>query len=139
MAYQPIKYSLSAIFPSSQPKWAQNRRRFTRDKSARNETDSSKVRSYPDFRSCRKSVWGGGGERICAAAATVEFSSSFFVIKSITLFSFAKNSSNQRSQGFDLSLSALISWFLQSIIGFLNNNNLHAIISILLIINLHRV
>ncbi len=29
----------------------------------------------------------------------------------------------------DLSLSALISWFMKSIIGFLNNYNLHAIIS----------
>jgi hypothetical protein len=37
----------------------------------------------------------------------------------------------------DLSLSALISWFMKSIIGFLSNSNLHAIISILLIINLH--
>jgi hypothetical protein len=39
----------------------------------------------------------------------------------------------------DLSLSALISWFMISVIGFLNKTNLHAIISTLLIINLHRV
>jgi hypothetical protein len=40
----------------------------------------------------------------------------------------------------DLSLSALISWFMNSIIGFLNNSYLHAIISTLLvIINLHWV
>ncbi len=37
----------------------------------------------------------------------------------------------------DLSLAALISWFMKSIIGFLNNSNLHAIFSPLLIINLH--
>ncbi len=36
----------------------------------------------------------------------------------------------------DLSLSTPISWFMKSIIGFLNNSNLHAIISTLLIINL---
>ncbi len=42
-----------------------------------------------------------------------------------------------RSQVIDLFLSALISWFIKSIIGFLNNSNLHAIISTLLIINLH--
>jgi hypothetical protein len=36
----------------------------------------------------------------------------------------------------DLSLAALISWIMKSIIGFLNNSNLHAIISTLLIINL---
>ncbi len=46
---------------------------------------------------------------------------------------------NCRSQVIDLSLSALISWFMISIIGLLNNSNLHAIISTLLIINLHRV
>ncbi len=39
----------------------------------------------------------------------------------------------------DLSLSALISWLMKSIIGFLNNSNLHAIISTLLIINLQWV
>jgi hypothetical protein len=39
----------------------------------------------------------------------------------------------------DLSLSALISWFMKSIIAFLNNSNLHALISTLLIINLHGV
>ncbi len=37
----------------------------------------------------------------------------------------------------DLSFSALISWFIKSSIGFLNNYSLHAIISKLLIINLH--
>jgi hypothetical protein len=40
-----------------------------------------------------------------------------------------------RSQVIDLSLSALISWFMKSIIGFLNNSNLHAIISIFTIYN----
>ncbi len=39
----------------------------------------------------------------------------------------------------DLSLSALISWFMKSIIEFLKDSNLHAIISTLLIINLHGV
>jgi hypothetical protein len=39
----------------------------------------------------------------------------------------------------DLSLSALFSLFMKLIIGFLNNYNLHAIISTLLIINLHGV
>jgi len=39
----------------------------------------------------------------------------------------------------DLSLSALISWFMKSIIGFFNNSNLHAIIYICLIINFHWV
>ncbi len=39
----------------------------------------------------------------------------------------------------DNSLSALIFWFMKSIIGFLNNYNLHAIFSTLLIINLHGV
>ncbi len=39
----------------------------------------------------------------------------------------------------DLSLSALISWFMKSIIGLLNNSNLHAIISTLLIFNLQWV
>ncbi len=39
----------------------------------------------------------------------------------------------------DLSLSALIAWFMKSITGFLNDSNLHAIISILLIINLQWV
>ncbi len=39
----------------------------------------------------------------------------------------------------DLSLSALISWFMKSIIGVLNNSNLHAIISTLLITNLQWV
>ncbi len=39
----------------------------------------------------------------------------------------------------DLSLSALIFWFMKSIIRFLNNPNLHAIISTLLIINLQWV
>jgi hypothetical protein len=38
-----------------------------------------------------------------------------------------------------LSLSALICWFMNSIIGFLNNSNLHALISTLVIINLHWV
>ncbi len=38
-----------------------------------------------------------------------------------------------------LSLSALISWFMKSIIRFLNDPNLHAIISTLLIINLQWV
>ncbi len=42
-----------------------------------------------------------------------------------------------RSQVIDLSLSALISWFMKPIIGVLNNSNFHAIISALLIINLH--
>jgi hypothetical protein len=42
-----------------------------------------------------------------------------------------------RSKVNDLSLSTLISLFMRSIIGFLNNSNLHAIISILLTINLH--
>jgi len=37
------------------------------------------------------------------------------------------------SQVTDISLSALISWFVKSIIGFLNNSNLHAIISTSLI------
>ncbi len=46
---------------------------------------------------------------------------------------------NCRSQVIDLSLSALISWFMKSIIGFLNSSNLHAMISTLLIINLHWV
>jgi hypothetical protein len=46
---------------------------------------------------------------------------------------------NCRSQVIDLSLSALISWFMKSITGFLNNSNLHAIIFTLLIINLHWV
>ncbi len=41
--------------------------------------------------------------------------------------------------GLDLSLSALISWFMKSIIEFLNNSNLHLIISKLLIINLNWV
>ncbi len=36
----------------------------------------------------------------------------------------------------DLSLSALISYFMKSIFGFLNNSDLHAIISTLLIINI---
>jgi hypothetical protein len=44
---------------------------------------------------------------------------------------------NCRSQVIDLSLSALISWFMKPIIGVLNNSNLHAIISALLIINLY--
>jgi hypothetical protein len=44
---------------------------------------------------------------------------------------------NCRSQVIDLSLSTLISWFMKLIIGFLNNSNLHAIISTLLIINSH--
>jgi hypothetical protein len=35
----------------------------------------------------------------------------------------------------DLSLSALISLFMKSIIGFFNNSNLHAKISTLIIIN----
>ena len=39
----------------------------------------------------------------------------------------------------DLSLSALISWFIKSIIVFLNNTNLHVIICILLITYLHWV
>jgi hypothetical protein len=39
----------------------------------------------------------------------------------------------------DLSLSALSSWFMQLIIGFWNNSNVHAIISTLLIISLHWV
>ncbi len=43
-----------------------------------------------------------------------------------------------RSRVIDLSLSALISWFMKSIIWSLNNSNLHAI-STLLIINLHWV
>ncbi len=38
----------------------------------------------------------------------------------------------------DLSLSALISWFIKSNIGFLNNSKLHAIISTSLIIIFHR-
>ncbi len=46
---------------------------------------------------------------------------------------------NCRSQVIDLYLSALISWFMKSIIGFLNNWNLHAIISITVIINFHWV
>ena len=46
---------------------------------------------------------------------------------------------NCRSQVIVLSLSALISWFMKSIIGFLNNSNLHAIISTLLIINLQLI
>ncbi len=46
---------------------------------------------------------------------------------------------NCRSQVIDLSLPALISWFIKSIIGFLNSSNLHAIISISLIFNLHWV
>ncbi len=41
---------------------------------------------------------------------------------------------NCRSQVIDLTL---ISWFMKSIIGVLNNSNLHAIISTLLLINLH--
>ncbi len=40
---------------------------------------------------------------------------------------------------FDLSLSSLISWFMKSSIGFLNNSNLHAIISTSLTINLQWV
>ncbi len=39
----------------------------------------------------------------------------------------------------DLSLSTLISWFMKTIVGLLNNSNLHAIISTLLIIKLHWV
>jgi hypothetical protein len=39
----------------------------------------------------------------------------------------------------DLSLSALISWFMKSIIRFLNTSNLQEIISSLLMINLHWV
>ena len=46
---------------------------------------------------------------------------------------------NCRSQVIDLSPSALISWYMKSIIGFWNNSNLHAIISTLLIFNLHWV
>ncbi len=46
---------------------------------------------------------------------------------------------NCRSQVIDLSLSALISWFVNSSTGFLNNSNLHAIISSSLIINLQWV
>ncbi len=46
---------------------------------------------------------------------------------------------NCRSQVIDLSLSVLISWFMNLIIRFLNNSNLHAIISIALIFNLHWV
>ncbi len=46
---------------------------------------------------------------------------------------------NCRSQVIDLSLSALISWFMKLITGFLNNSNLHPIISTSLIINLHWV
>jgi hypothetical protein len=44
---------------------------------------------------------------------------------------------NCSCQVIDLSLSALISLLMRSIIRFLNNSNLHAIISILLTINLH--
>jgi hypothetical protein len=44
---------------------------------------------------------------------------------------------NCRSQVIDLSLSALL--IMKSIIGFLNDSNLHSIISKLLIINLHRI
>ncbi len=43
---------------------------------------------------------------------------------------------NCRSQVIDLSLSALISWFMKFIIGFLNSFNLHTIISTLIKINL---
>ncbi len=43
---------------------------------------------------------------------------------------------NCKSQVIDLSLSALISWFFKSIIGFLNHYNLPAMISTSLIINL---
>ncbi len=46
---------------------------------------------------------------------------------------------NCRSIVIDLSLSALISWFMKSIIGFLNNSYLHAIISTSLLINLQWV
>jgi hypothetical protein len=46
---------------------------------------------------------------------------------------------NCRSQVIDLSLSALISWFMKSIIGFLNNYDLNAIISTLFLTNLHWV
>jgi hypothetical protein len=46
---------------------------------------------------------------------------------------------NCRSQVINLSLSALISWFMKSIIGFLNNSNLYAIISTSLIIDLQWV
>ncbi len=46
---------------------------------------------------------------------------------------------NCRSQVIDLSLSEMISWFMKLIIRFLNNSNLHAIISTSLIINLHWV
>jgi hypothetical protein len=42
---------------------------------------------------------------------------------------------NCRSHVIYLPLSALISWFMKSIIGFLTNSNLHAIISTSLIIN----
>jgi hypothetical protein len=45
--------------------------------------------------------------------------------------------SGEDTIAFDLSLSALISRFMTSIIGFLNNSNLHAISFTLLIINLH--
>jgi hypothetical protein len=44
---------------------------------------------------------------------------------------------NCRTQFIDLSLSALISWFMKSTTGFLNKSNLHAIISTSLIIHLH--
>ncbi len=44
---------------------------------------------------------------------------------------------NWRSQVIELSLSALISWFMKSVIGFLNNSNLHSIIYISIIIYLH--
>ncbi len=46
---------------------------------------------------------------------------------------------NCRSQVIDRSLSSLISWFRKSSIGFLNNSNLHAIISTSLTINLQWV
>jgi hypothetical protein len=46
---------------------------------------------------------------------------------------------NCRSQVMDLSRSALISWFMKSIIGFLNNSNFHAIIATSLIIYLQWV
>ncbi len=44
---------------------------------------------------------------------------------------------NCKSQVIDLSLFALISGLMKSIIGFLNNSNLHAIISTLLVNNIH--
>ncbi len=46
---------------------------------------------------------------------------------------------NCRSQVIDLSLSALLSWFMKSIIKFLNNYNLHAVISTSVIIYLQWV